>query len=336
MWKTRPVRLPEGGGAKIAGVAEGIGVRYQCDPTFVRIIFFCLLFTGLGFPMYLLAWMLMPKYSLPLSPVEALFTGDLSTPALRNERNNAIWLIIVFFLFGGFTTLLLPSATNLVYIILIGLAWWGLHNRTPEPPTGLLTPNEDRVDVDLSNYAPVDGEEPTFRAPTPPSWDPLGAAPGAWHLPDPAPEPKKRNGWRSFFIGIAISVVATVLAFAIAFVAFGWLAWKNDTDASRSWIAAQSETVSVTSADELEDLYRVTAGDFTLDLEDITAPTAQASSRVEVIAGDFTLITPSDAPINVTCTSIAADCPEDLPHDEDALLNVDISVIAGSASVQQN
>lgn len=334
MWKTRPVRLPEGGDAKIAGVAEGIGVRYQIDPTIVRIVFFCLLFTGLGLPLYLLAWMLMPKYTLPLSPMEALFTGVLSTPALRSERSNAIWLIIVFFIVGGFTTILMPSTTHLVYLILLGVAWWGLHKRTPEPPAGLITPNEARVDVDLSKYSPAEGEEPTFHAPTPPSWDPLGAAPGAWHLPDPGPRPKKRSGWRNFFIGVAMAVVSTVLACAIAFGAFGWLAWKNVSDESRSWVAVQSESVGVTSLDELNDLYRVTAGSFTLDLEGITAPTAETTTRVEVIAGDFTLITPNDVPINVTCTAIVGDCPEDLPHDEDALLNVEISVIAGSASVQ--
>src|SRR5690625_5485829 len=34
MWASRPVRLPsdQGGGGKIAGVAEGIAVRYQIDP----------------------------------------------------------------------------------------------------------------------------------------------------------------------------------------------------------------------------------------------------------------------------------------------------------------
>nr|WP_231139826.1 PspC domain-containing protein [Corynebacterium pseudotuberculosis] len=41
MWDTRPVRLPreQASEAKFLGVCEGIGVRYQIDPTLVRIFF---------------------------------------------------------------------------------------------------------------------------------------------------------------------------------------------------------------------------------------------------------------------------------------------------------
>lgn len=39
MWDTRPPRIPrnQGGNAMIAGVCEGIGVRYQIDPVLVRV-----------------------------------------------------------------------------------------------------------------------------------------------------------------------------------------------------------------------------------------------------------------------------------------------------------
>ncbi|NMB23111.1 MAG: PspC domain-containing protein, partial [Corynebacterium sp.] len=41
MWATRPVRFPssQGGNAKVAGVCEGIAIRYQIDPTLVRLAF---------------------------------------------------------------------------------------------------------------------------------------------------------------------------------------------------------------------------------------------------------------------------------------------------------
>lgn len=46
MWDARPVRLPreQGSEAKFLGVCEGIGVRYQIDPTLVRIFLFSSLF----------------------------------------------------------------------------------------------------------------------------------------------------------------------------------------------------------------------------------------------------------------------------------------------------
>lgn len=79
---------------------------------------------------------------------------------------------------------------------------------TPPPVTG----------VDLTKSTPpLDLSEP----PTPPSWDPLGVAPFAWDLPEPAAartpeiiEKKKRSRWTSSFIGLAL--LAAALTGAIA------------------------------------------------------------------------------------------------------------------------
>ena len=57
MWETRPPRIPEnqGGKAVIGGVCEGIGARYQLDPTFIRVVFVALsLAFGGGVFLYLL------------------------------------------------------------------------------------------------------------------------------------------------------------------------------------------------------------------------------------------------------------------------------------------
>lgn len=75
MWDTRPPRIPseQGGNAKIAGVCEGIGVRYQIDPTLVRVLFVVSLFTlGGGLPAYLLAWLAMPRYGMSTAPAQAV------------------------------------------------------------------------------------------------------------------------------------------------------------------------------------------------------------------------------------------------------------------------
>src|SRR5699024_5095678 len=76
MGASRPVPLPadQGGGGKIAGVAEGIAVRYQIDATLVRVIFVVTAFCwGGSIALYLLAWMFMPRYSKTPSPFEDAF-----------------------------------------------------------------------------------------------------------------------------------------------------------------------------------------------------------------------------------------------------------------------
>ncbi|WP_247596155.1 MULTISPECIES: PspC domain-containing protein [unclassified Rhodococcus (in: high G+C Gram-positive bacteria)] len=79
---------------------------------------------------------------------------------------------------------------------------------TPPPATG----------VDLTKSTPPQNlSEP----PIPPSWDPLGVAPFAWDLPEPAAatapeiiEKKKHSRWTSSFIGLAL--LAAALTGAIA------------------------------------------------------------------------------------------------------------------------
>lgn len=59
-WANRPVR-PRAG-RKIAGVAAGIGERYDVDPVLVRVVLVVLAFYGgSGIALYLLGWLLLPK-----------------------------------------------------------------------------------------------------------------------------------------------------------------------------------------------------------------------------------------------------------------------------------
>src|SRR5699024_1819675 len=90
MWASRPVRLPseQGGGGKIAGVAEGIAVRYQIDPILVRTIFVVTAFCwGGSIALYLLAWMIMPRYSKTTSPIEDAFGEKKDLP--KNSEGNS-------------------------------------------------------------------------------------------------------------------------------------------------------------------------------------------------------------------------------------------------------
>ena len=47
---------------KIAGVCSGIGDYFEIDPVIIRLIFLSALFLGgVGFPVYLIAWFIVPK-----------------------------------------------------------------------------------------------------------------------------------------------------------------------------------------------------------------------------------------------------------------------------------
>ena len=225
MWATRPVRLPsdQGGKGKIAGVCEGIGVRYNIDPIIVRVLFVIgvLFANSTGIALYLLAWAFMPRYSLPISPAEALFGNKNNNPQLRKERNLGIALLIGFLIFSGgsggtFTTIFIAPAF-IAYLVFFG-AWYFLHTQHPTPPAGLLIEKDTEMDVNrpedlktyLSTLQPVDGFTAPYSPSTPPAWDPLGVAPFAWDLPEPTPvvqeKPKKKK--RNPFVVIIAGIVA--------------------------------------------------------------------------------------------------------------------------------
>lgn len=143
MWRTRPPRIPkaDGGKAAIGGVCEGIGARYNIDPVLTRVIFVLFgLFFGGGIFAYLLCWFVMPRYSLGISPVQAIATPkDQLSPAERGERAAGWWLLVGLIVF-------VPSASTagdgrglLASVLMFLFLWFLAYSRHPEPPAGLLT-----------------------------------------------------------------------------------------------------------------------------------------------------------------------------------------------------
>lgn len=47
----------------LAGVCGGLGDYLDIDPTFIRIVWALLFFTGVGFVAYLVAWLVIPTRS---------------------------------------------------------------------------------------------------------------------------------------------------------------------------------------------------------------------------------------------------------------------------------
>ena len=352
MWASRPVRLPsdQGGGGKIAGVAEGIAVRYQIDPTLVRVVFVVTAFCwGGSIALYLLAWMFMPRYSKTTSPFEDAFGEKKDLPKnsdgkSTSEKSLGMTLAIIFAV--GFILPLIFSSSSLTMLLPIAAGvggWYLLHKRRPDAPAGLLATPQQHTEpprdehIDLSMFEPVDGYPFPDGRTTPPAWDPLGAAPDTWHLPDPdpivqEPQPKKKRRWGRV-LGIISAVIAVwgliiggiVLAFGLTANSPNWT--SSDWGAS-SYAPANEEAVT--------DVYDVGIGAFALDLSQTEGLDNMTKNRTITIDGGIGAINldlPEDTPVNVTCDSgIGQSNCVDLHHD-DAKLTIDIDSGIGSTTI---
>ena len=148
MWANRPPRIPEkqGGKAVLAGVCEGIGVRYQIDPVVVRVAFVALSFVfGGGLLLYFLCWINMPRFGMTLTPWEAVITPKDQLDEVGKKEKETGWaLAIVLFFFiltaGGVGEYGLAGTFTTLTLGLLG--WWGLHSRLPQAPYGVLAQSQ--------------------------------------------------------------------------------------------------------------------------------------------------------------------------------------------------
>ena len=352
MWASRPVRLPsdQGGGGKIAGVAEGIAVRYQIDPTLVRVIFVVTAFCwGGSIALYLLAWMFMPRYSKTTSPFEDAFGEKKDLPKnsdgkSTSEKSLGMTLAIIFAV--GFILPLIFSSSSLTMLLPIAAGvggWYLLHKRRPDAPAGLLATPQQHAEpprdehIDLSMFEPIDGYPFPDGRTTPPAWDPLGAAPDTWHLPDPdpivqEPQPKKKRRWGRV-LGITAAVIAVwSLIIGGILLAFGFAAnspsWTSSDWGASSYAPANEEAVT--------DVYDVGIGAFALDLSQTEGLDDMTENRTVTIDGGIGAINldlPEDTPVNLTCDSgIGPSNCVDLHHD-DAKLTIDIDSGIGPTTI---
>ncbi|GAB3295342.1 PspC domain-containing protein [Parasphingorhabdus pacifica] len=222
-WRDRPVRPRTGG--KFGGVSAALGIHYGIDPVLVRVAFVVgTFFGGSGLILYLLGWLVLPKEVGP--GVDGPVTKHPSTTGLvllLIPLAVLVWAIGFSSLFGlllGLTALYLlqrrraggsgggqdggsagGSATNAPQAS-------GDDGSPAEPNTWVYPrPPEQEAELPVREH--------------PPAWDPLGAAPFAWDLPeptDPAPPepPPPSRRWISFTV-----LGATVLAGLLTLAASG-------------------------------------------------------------------------------------------------------------------
>ncbi|WP_042939949.1 PspC domain-containing protein [Rhodococcus sp. AW25M09] len=278
MWRTRPHRLPQRG--HVAGVAAGIGYRYDVDPVLIRIAFVVsTLFGGTGIVLYLAAWLVLNRAGDTASGAESLVGRGNSSDSTTKTVVVAVALLIALSTIGPVGVGLGGSGLISLVAMLGGL--WLLHQRCPEPPPYMRTaefsrnryapkpfgptgtsaeqwtaaqyrppqfqherytpyttlpksyvptpkPDEhtgtgDSADAQTVNLSKstASAEKPSeIPSVTPPSWDPLGVAPFAWDLPEPAGtflpaaiERQRRSRWTASFLGLALlaaAVTATI------------------------------------------------------------------------------------------------------------------------------
>ncbi|MET8756699.1 PspC domain-containing protein [Lentzea sp. NPDC004782] len=201
-WAHRPVR-PRAG-RKLGGVATGIALRFQIDPVIVRIAFVALALSGgVGVPLYLAGWLLLPEEGDAVSPMEALVNKGHSS---MSQAQTVLLGLLMFpalaltFDNGGFQVVVtLAAAVAAIYLL--------QKNRGHLAPATLAEP---------APVPPVPGA---------PAWDPLGAAPFAWDLPEPAPKPQPPAPRpRRPRIGL-MTLGVTSLVIAGSAIAWNWLPW---------------------------------------------------------------------------------------------------------------
>jgi phage shock protein PspC (stress-responsive transcriptional regulator) len=260
-WATRPRRPRRG--RKIAGVAAGIANRYRIDPVLVRVGFVvATVYGGAGILFYLLGWLFLAEEDDEVSPAESLLgKGRSSTSSGFTILLGIVLVPVLGWFFGGSPIGTFPTWMSLV---VIGGLFYFLHQSrghlgpvrpaaadpvaptvpmTSAPMSSTTSPTVSptvlpTVSMPVSQPvstsaappagAPVDVPPPVDDRTTPPAWDPLGAAPFAWDLPEPAlpepeepPEPpakKRRSRIGTMTVGLAL-VAAAGMSFAMG----GWI-----------------------------------------------------------------------------------------------------------------
>lgn len=345
MWRTRPVRIPssQNSGAWFAGIAEGIGVRYQISPVLIRLGFAALsLFAGLGLFLYLILLLILPRYTVPVSPMEA-FMNDVRDPRVAHDRNVGLTagFIAVFLAIGASFSF---DQKDLLGLVIVAVVAFALHERHPEPPadfhagaysmpktpkpkphwpsdadgdippygTGYAAgygaapgftsansaysthkPTDTAATAPLTNdYTAAEGFATNEQMQTPPSWDPLGAAPFAWDLPEPGEEEvtsekKKKNSIWGKLIG---GFIAFILVAALALTALG--AWDLVNGSESSQTNAVSTAKVYADPEKSDSAYRFVMASGELNLAKLSGDSMQLGhGGAEIMNLDATMAT---------------------------------------------
>jgi phage shock protein PspC (stress-responsive transcriptional regulator) len=178
MWETRPARPKDG--RQIAGVAAAIAQRYDIDPVLVRVGFVVAAFSGIGAGLYLAGWILLPDEpgDRPVSKPRSILLVGLAVAAVMSVGS--------FFRNGPEIIVPLIAVAVLLYLLHRSR---GERSRSTAAPATAEAPTTATGAPAASPAAGAEQPTDVIASSPPPAWDPLGAAPFAWDLPEPPPPP---------------------------------------------------------------------------------------------------------------------------------------------------
>lgn len=362
MWRTRPLRLP--GHGKLAGVAAGIGYRYNVDPLLVRVIFVVTtIFGGAGAIMYVACWLLMP-------------TARYTTPYHESKVKMVFWIIVLLLVGGPFIDPDRDPWGFVSAVVLLG-GWYLLYQRqteTPPPPASSTAQPGPAEDGEPNSHTAATSP---LLPPPPPNWDPLRAAPFAWDLPDPAPLPappaKPKSPVPKVTIGAALIVSALLVAigllgadwvtpvvvaaaalvvlgvgllvgawlrsgYSLLFLAIplaGFVVVASSIGPLEVSLNVGDQNYRVTEASEIEEYYEVGVGTITLDLTQVTL-TNDKTVYLDVGMGDIQVLVPPSMNVRTSCEvgMGSFDCLPS-PKGVGPVLTINATTNVGSIEVQR-
>lgn len=218
-WATRPRRRSSD--RKVAGVAAAVARRYAIDPVLVRVAFVVATVSGgAGLLLYLLGWLLLPPERDQGSGAESARGRGRSSMSAVLTAVLVLMLIPAAALLDGHGWGVLGLAVALGALFLLHRSRARLGEIPGSRPAGTHQPDTQQPDAEPAAPSPATADDP--ERPGPPAWDPLGAAPFAWDLPEPSGQPEdtapQGTRWKitPITLGLALLVGGISLAFAPA------------------------------------------------------------------------------------------------------------------------
>lgn len=260
---------------RVGGVCGGFAEHLDVDPVVTRLVMFALLIAGIGFLIYPVAWVIIPRAPYGYVP-------------LRTGREREGLDVPIAAWFAGTVVLVLASldVINWIPLGLVALAV-GLYLISRQP-----VPSTDHRSTPGPQDQPVESEPLWASKPAAEMTDDELHAAAEWteadlgigdppYGPDPT-QPRTRR--RGLATGALLAVLATA---GVAVLSFDASDFAPHGVGDRSY--------SATTLVELRDEYRLSAGQMTIDLSDLDMEGQAKSVEISVGAGDLTVIVPRDA-----------------------------------------
>jgi phage shock protein PspC (stress-responsive transcriptional regulator) len=214
-WATRPCRRSND--RKIAGVAAAIGRRYAIDPVLVRVAFVvATTWGGGGLLLYLLGWLLLPAEGDQAFAESVVGRG-------RRSMSAVLTIVLVLLILVAWAVLGVMNGSNIIGLAVTLGTLFLLHRSRAglgEVPGSRPVGAPQQSDTEPAATTPTSTVENSQRS-GPPAWDPLGAAPFAWNLPDPSAQPEpitppQGARWTLTPITLGLALLAGGIALASA------------------------------------------------------------------------------------------------------------------------